>query len=192
MPFSYVKLSTVGRFSRSLRWKTVKRPPHQCQQAAWMQTWLEKLSTSYLTASRPDIMFAVCVCARFQSNPKESHFKATKRILKYLKGTTSVGLWYPFHSSINLVGYSDFDFAWCKLDRKSTSDTCHLLGASLISWHSKKQACVALSTAEVGYIVVGSCAHILWIKQQLEDFGLKLYNMPLLCDNTSAINLTKT
>jgi len=91
-----------------------------------------------------------------------------------------------------LVGYFDSDFARCKLDRKSTSDTCHLLGSSLISWHSKKQACVALSTAETEYIVVGRCcAQILWIKQHLEDFGIKLHKVPLLCDNMSAINLTK-
>jgi len=64
-------------------------------------------------------------------------------------------LWYPSHFHIHLVGYSDF--AGCKLDRKSTSGTCHLLGSSLISWHSKKQACAALSTAEAEYIAVGSC-----------------------------------
>jgi len=144
------------------------------------------------SASRPYIMFVFYLCARFQSCPKESHLKAAKRILKYLKGTTSMGLWYPSHSPIHLVGYSDSDFASCKLDRKSTSGTCHLLGSSLISWHSKKQVCVALSTAEAKYIDAGSfCAQILWIKQQLEDFGLKIYKVPLLCDNTSAINLTK-
>jgi len=94
-------------------------------------------SLLYLTASRSDIMFVVCLCARYQSNPKESHFKSAKRILKYLKGTSSVGLWYPSHSPIHLIGYSDSDFASCKLDRKSTSRTCHLLGSSLISWHRK-------------------------------------------------------
>jgi len=149
-------------------------------------------SLLYLTTCRPNIMFAVCLCARFQSCPKESHLKATKRILKYLKGTTSIGLWYPSHSPIHLVGYSESDFAGCNLDRKSTSGTCHLLGFSLISWHSKKQACVALSTAKAKYIAAGSCcAQILWIKQQLEDFGLKINKVPLLCDNTSAINMTK-
>jgi len=103
-----------------------------------------------------------------------------------------VGLWYPSRSPIHLVGYSDSDFAGCKLDRKSTSGTCHLLGSSLISCHSKKQGCMALSTAEAEYIVVGGCcAQILWIKQQLEDFGLQVSKVPLLCDNTSAINLTK-
>jgi len=111
-------------------------------------------SLLYLTASRPNIMFSVCLCARFQAKQKESHYVAAKRILKYLKGTTEVGLWYPSEVTLNLVGYSDSDFAGCKLDRKSTSGTCHLLGSSLISWHSKKQACVALSTAEVEYIVV--------------------------------------
>jgi len=95
--------------------------------------------------------------------------------LKYLKGTKNVGLWYPSHSPIHLIGYSDSDLAGCKLDRKSTSGTCQLLGSSLISWHSKKQACVALSTAEAEYIVAGSCcAQILWLKQQLADFGLKI------------------
>jgi len=112
-------------------------------------------SLLYLTASRPEIQFGLCLCARFQANPKESHFKVVKRIIKYLKGTTNVGLWYPFDSNINLSGFSDSDYARCKLDRKRTSGTCHLLGSSLISWNSKKQACVALSTTEVEYIVVG-------------------------------------
>jgi len=149
-------------------------------------------SLLYLTASRPNIMFAMCLCARYQENPKESHFKAAKRILKYLKGTSTIGLWYPSHSPIHLIGYSDSDFAGCKLDRKSTSGTCHFLGSSLISWHSKKQACVALSTAEAEYIASGSCcAQILWLKQKLADFGLQISKVPLMCDNTSAINLTK-
>jgi len=89
-------------------------------------------SLVYLTASRSDIIFVVCLCARFQACPKESHLKAAKRILKYLKGITSMGLWYPSLSSIHVVGYSNSDFAGCKLDRKSTSGTCHLLGSSLI------------------------------------------------------------
>jgi len=75
-------------------------------------------SLLYLTTSRSDIMFAICLCARYQENPKESHFKVAKRILKYLKGTTNVGLWYPSHSPIHLIGYSDSDFAGCKLDKK--------------------------------------------------------------------------
>ena len=116
-------------------------------------------SLLYLTTSRPNIQFEVCLCARFQAYPKESHFKAAKRILKYLKGTTNVGLWYPCDSNITLSGFSDSDYAGCKLDRKSTSGTCHLLRSSLISWNSKMKACVALSTVEAEYIVAGhGCA----------------------------------
>jgi len=95
-------------------------------------------SLLYLTASHLDIMHTVCVCARFQSCPKESHLTAVKRIFKYLKGTRNLGLWYPHGSNISLIGYSDSDFGGCKTDRKSTSGTCYLLGCSLISWHSKK------------------------------------------------------
>ena len=149
-------------------------------------------SLLYLTASRPDIMFSVCMCARFQADPKESHYTAVKRIMKYLKGTTNTGLWYPRDALLKLVGYSDSDFAGCKVERKSTSGTCHLIGSSLVSWFSKKQNCVALSTAEAEYIAAGSCcAQILWMKQQLSDFGLNLTKIPIKCDNTSAINLTK-
>ncbi|XP_014499242.1 uncharacterized protein LOC106760301 [Vigna radiata var. radiata] len=109
-------------------------------------------SLLYLTASRLDILQSVCVCARYQSSPRESHLTAVKRILKYLKGTTSFGLWYPSGDEPSLIGFSDADYGGCKIDRKSTSGTCHFLGSSLVSWHSKKQACVALSTTEVEYI----------------------------------------
>ena len=137
-------------------------------------------------------MFSVCMCARFQSAPKESHLLAVKRILRYLSGSIEIGLWYSRESSYELIAYSDADFAGCKLDRKSTSGTCQFLGVNLISWSSKKQNSVALSTAEAEYIAAGSCcAQILWIKQQLEDFGIKLTKTPIRCDNTSAINLTK-
>ncbi|XP_050877565.1 uncharacterized mitochondrial protein AtMg00810-like [Lathyrus oleraceus] len=105
-------------------------------------------SLLYLTASRPDIMFSVCPCARFQANPKESHLTAIKRNMKYLKGTINVGLWYPKGSICDLVGFSDSDYAGCKTDHKSTSGTCNILGNALVSWSCKKQACIALSTAE--------------------------------------------
>src|SRR4051812_29825822 len=126
----------------------------------------------YLTASRLDIMFSVCMCARYQSCPKESHPKAVKRILRYLRGTTTYGLWYPKGNEFDLVGYSNSDFAGCKSDIKSTSGTCNLFSNSLISWHSKKQVSVALSTAEAEYVAARSCcSHILWLKQKLIDFG---------------------
>ena len=85
-------------------------------------------SLLYLTASRPDIMFSVCLCARFQSSPRESHLHAVKRILKYLCGTLHLGLWYPKHASFDLLAYSDSDFTGSLMDRKSTSGTCQLLG----------------------------------------------------------------
>jgi hypothetical protein len=75
-------------------------------------------SLLYLTASRPDIMFSVCMCARFQDSPKEAHLVAIKRILRYLKHTPSISLWYPKGSKFQLVGYSDSDYAGCKIDRK--------------------------------------------------------------------------
>ena len=95
-------------------------------------------SLLYLTASRPDIMYSVCLCARFQACPKESHLNAVKRIFRYLKGTIDIGLWYPKCDNFELICYSDADFGGCKIDRKSTSRTCHFLGHSLVSWHSKK------------------------------------------------------
>ena len=149
-------------------------------------------SLLYLTASRPDIMFSVCLCARFQSCPKESHLLAVKRIFRYLSGTIDIGLWYPRGTHIDLTCFSDADFAGYKVDRKSTSGTCYILGHSLVSWFSKKQNSVALSTTEAEYIAAGSCcAQALWMKQTLRDYGINLEQIPIKCDNTSAINLSK-
>ncbi|XP_073128997.1 secreted RxLR effector protein 161-like [Henckelia pumila] len=148
-------------------------------------------SLLYLTASRPDIVFAVCLCARFQSNPKQSYFIAGKRILRYLKRTQNVGLWYAKHNSFNLVGYSDADYAGCKLDRKSTSGSCQFLGDRLISWFSKKQTSIATSTTEAEYLAAESCcAQLLWIQQQLRDYGIEEHDSPIFCDNTSTIAIT--
>ena len=91
-----------------------------------------------------------------------------------------------------LHAYSDAEFGGCKLDRKSTFGTCQLLGNMLISWFSKKQHSVALSTTEAEYVTVGSCcAQVLWMKQQMEDFGITMDHIPIKCDNISAISLTK-
>ena len=148
-------------------------------------------SLLYVTASRPDVMFSVCMCARFQASPRESHLKATKRILRYLKYTQNVGLWYPKGAKFELVGYSNSDYAGYKVERKSALGTCQLLERSLISWSSKKQNSVALSTAKAKYISVGSfCAQILWMMATLNDFGIKFKKVPLFCDNESAIKLT--
>ena len=148
-------------------------------------------SLLYLTASRLDIMYSTCLHARYQANPREPHLIAVKRIFRYLKGEPNLGLWYPRETNFNLVGYSDSDFAGCKIDRKSTSGSCHLLGGRLVSWFSKKKKSISTSTAEAEYIVAGSCcAQILWMKHQLQDYGLSYTKVPIYCDNQSAIAMT--
>ncbi|KAJ9544631.1 hypothetical protein OSB04_024338 [Centaurea solstitialis] len=148
-------------------------------------------SLLYLTATRPDIMFATCFCARFQANPKESHLAAVKRILRYLKGTPELGLWYPKDSSFELISFTDSDYGGCKLDRKSTSGSCQFLGNKLVSWTSKKQNCVSTSTAEAEYVAAASCcSQVLWMKTQLLDYGYKLKRVPIYCDSESAIAIT--
>ncbi|XP_019157366.1 PREDICTED: uncharacterized protein LOC109153929 [Ipomoea nil] len=120
----------------------------------------------YLKASRPGISFAI-------------------------GGTQSVGLWYPKGRSFDLIGYSDADFAGCRIDRKSTSGTCQFLGGRLVSWFNKKQNSIATSTAEAEYIAAGSCcAQILWMMQQLKDYGVIAREVRINCDNTSAIAIT--
>jgi hypothetical protein len=115
---------------------------------------------------------------------------AVKRILRYLVHTQNLGLWYSKGFFFDLFGYSDSDYVGCKVDRKSTSGTCQFLGRSLVSWSSKKQNCVALSTAEAEYIAAGACcAQLLCMKQTLRDFDCEFKRITLLCDNESAIKL---
>ncbi|WVZ84015.1 hypothetical protein U9M48_031099 [Paspalum notatum var. saurae] len=135
--------------------------------------WTEGISrddwlTSYPTATRPDIRFTVCLCARYRASPRTSHRQAVKRIFRYLKFTPELGLWYSSGSFLFLRGFSDADHAGCRIDRKSTFGTCQLLGTSLVSWSSRKQASVSLSTTEA-------------------EFG----KIPLLVDSTSAISVAK-
>ncbi|GJS23193.1 putative ribonuclease H-like domain-containing protein [Tanacetum coccineum] len=114
-------------------------------------------SLMYLTSSRPDIMFVVCICARFQVNPKVSHLHAVKRIFRYLKGQPKLGLWYPKDSPFDLVAYTDSDYAGASLDRKSITRGCQFLGCRLISWQCKKQTVVANSITEAEYVATSSC-----------------------------------
>ncbi|KAK9733172.1 hypothetical protein RND81_04G048800 [Saponaria officinalis] len=130
-------------------------------------------SLLYLTSSRPDIMFSVCVCARYQSSPKESHMTAVKRILRYLIGTSKLYLWYPMECHFNLIGYSNADYAGCSVDIKSKSGVAAFVGPCILTWGSKKQNSVALSTAEAEYIAAGLvCTQLLWLKQQLRDYDI--------------------
>ena len=137
-------------------------------------------SLLYLYASRTDIMLSVCMCTRFQANPKECHLMAVKRIFWYLVYTPNLGLWYPKGSTFELLGYSNSDYAGCKVNRKSTTGACQFIGRSLVSWSSKKQNSIALSTAKAVYVVAGACcAQLLWMKQTLKDFGCELTKISL-------------
>ncbi|GJV16585.1 hypothetical protein Tco_1361908 [Tanacetum coccineum] len=123
-------------------------------------------SLMYLTTSRPNIQFSICLCARYQANPKESYLIAIKRIFKYLKGTPSLGLWYLKCLGFDLKGYSDSDYAGYNMDKKSTS-------------------------AEAEYVVdVGCCANVLWMKSQLTDYDIIYEKVPIFFDNTSAIAIS--
>jgi len=115
-----------------------------------------------------------------------------KWILKYVKGTTDVGLFYSKQTNQNLVGFCDADWAGNLDDRRSTTGGCFFLRNNLVSWHSKKQSCVSLSTAEAEYIALGSCCtQLLWMKQMLLDYGMTSNTLLVYCDNMSAINISK-
>ncbi|KAJ0589507.1 putative RNA-directed DNA polymerase [Helianthus annuus] len=123
-------------------------------------------SLMYLIASRHDIMYPTCLVARYQSNPRASHMIIVKRILRYLKGTSSLGLWYPRKGDFTLEGYSDSDFGCCKVNTKSKTSGCQFFGPRLVTWQCKKQTSVALSTCEAEYVSASSCcSQILWIQQ---------------------------
>ena len=110
-------------------------------------------SLLYLTGTRPNIMHAVGIVGRFQENMKEAHLQAVKRIFKYLQGTQNYGLWYPRDTYLTLHAYTYADWARSVDDRKSTSGGAFFMGSRLLSWFSKKQSSIALSTAEVEYVV---------------------------------------
>ncbi|GJS76323.1 hypothetical protein Tco_0726204 [Tanacetum coccineum] len=149
-------------------------------------------SLMYLTASRPDMMFAVCACARFQVIPKVSHLHVVKRIFRYLKGQPKLGLWYPKDSPFDLEAYTDSDYAGASLDRKSTTGGCQFLGSRLISWQCKKQTIVANSTTEAEYVAASSCCgQVLWIQNQMLDYGYNFMNTKIYIDNESTICIVK-
>ncbi|GJR43087.1 putative ribonuclease H-like domain-containing protein [Tanacetum coccineum] len=149
-------------------------------------------SLMYLTASRPDIMFAVCACARFQVTPKASHLHAVKRIFRYLKHQPKLGLWYPRDSPFELEAFSDSDYAGASLDRKSTTGGCQFLGRRLISWQCKKQTIMANSTTEAEYVAAAHCCgQVLWIQNQMMDYGFNFMNTKIHIDNESTICVVK-
>ncbi|GKA35058.1 putative ribonuclease H-like domain-containing protein [Tanacetum coccineum] len=124
--------------------------------------------------------------------PKTSHLNAVKRIFKYLKGKPNLGLWYPRESSFDLEAYSDSDYAGANLDRKSTTGGCQFLGSRLISWQCKKQTIVATSTTEAEYVAAASCCgQVLWIQNQMLDYGFNFMNTKIHIDNESTICIVK-
>ncbi|GJW27504.1 hypothetical protein Tco_0044379 [Tanacetum coccineum] len=149
-------------------------------------------SLLYLTASRPDIMFSVCLCARFQEAPKTSHLKVVKRIFRYIKGTSHLGLWYPKGTGLDTIVYVDSDHVGDYVERKSTSGVCTFMGFCNTSWFSKKQIALAISTTKAEYVSAGkACQQALWMKQALIDYDIKLDDIPILCDNKGVIDLSK-
>jgi hypothetical protein len=149
-------------------------------------------SLLYLTATWLDILFVVCLCARFQASPRSSHRTFVQWIFRYLKYTLEIGIWYSASSSLDLVGFSNANFVGCGIDQKSTSGTCHFIESSPVCWFACKQSSVAQSTIEVEYVAAASCcSQILWIMHIMRNYGVTYKTIPLMCDSSSAIILAQ-
>ncbi|GKV04797.1 hypothetical protein SLEP1_g16905 [Rubroshorea leprosula] len=150
-------------------------------------------SLMYLTATRPDIMHGVSLISRYMEHPKEFHLQTAKRILKYLCGTEDFGLFYKKGDQTDLAGFTDSDYAGDLDDRKSTSGFVFMLGSGAISWSSKKQPIVTLSTTKAEYVAATSCAcQAIWLRRIMEELELNQHEATsIYCDNNSAIKLSK-
>ena len=150
-------------------------------------------SLNYLTATRPDMMFVVSLISRYMENLTELHLQAAKRVLRYLKGTIGFGIFYRKGGDDDFVAYTDSDYAGDLDERKSTSGYVFLLSSGALSWSSKKQPIVSLSSTEVEFIATASCACLaLWLKKVLEKLGKIQDKLTIIrCDSSSAIKLSK-
>ncbi|KAM1578272.1 hypothetical protein ACFX1Z_039846 [Malus domestica] len=150
-------------------------------------------SLLYLTATRPDIMFAASLLARFMHNPTRKHMGTAKRVLRYIQGTLDYGIAYEKGKDAVLIGYCDSDWAGSEDDMKSTSGYAFSFGSGAFSWASIKQSSVALSTAEAEYVSAAEAtAQAIWLRFVLSDFGEEQVEpTQILCDNTSAIAISK-
>eukprot|EP00253_Pinus_taeda_P031508 PITA_31508 len=150
-------------------------------------------SFMYLTATRPDIMFAFSLISRFMERPKEAHWQASKRILRYVKGTKRFGILYNVSEHSDLAKYTDSDWAGSVDDRKSTSGYVFHMGSGAISWASKKQSIVAFSTAEAEYVAATATAcQAIWMRRMLRSLGQEQAKTTMIfCDNSSVITLSK-
>ncbi|XP_071727604.1 uncharacterized mitochondrial protein AtMg00810-like [Rutidosis leptorrhynchoides] len=115
------------------------------------------------------------------------------RIFSYLKGTAHLGLWYPFGTGFNLTAFTNADHGGDQVNQKSTSGGLQFLGHKLVSWSSRKQNCISLSTAESEYIAAASCcSQVLWMQTQMLDYGFKFYKIPIYCDSQSTIAIDRS
>ncbi|XP_031287932.1 secreted RxLR effector protein 161-like [Pistacia vera] len=150
-------------------------------------------SLMYLTATRPDIMHAVSVISRYMECPTEIHLLATKRIFRYLQGTKEFGLFYKNVEKSNLFGFTDSDYARDSDDRKSTSGYVFMMGTGAVSWSSKKQPIITLSSTEAEFVAATAYAcQAIWLKKILKELHFKEDGpTQIYCDNSSAIKLSK-
>ena len=150
-------------------------------------------SLRYLTCTRPDIAYSVGIVSRYMEDPKQSHWKAIKRILRYIQGTKSLGLFYSSTTDYNLVGYSDSDWCGDVDDRKSTSGYLFFMGETAFTWYSKKQPIVSLSTCEAEYVSASYCVcHAIWLRRLLGELKIpQQRSTEIRIDNKSAIELAK-
>lgn len=150
-------------------------------------------SLMYLTATRPDLMYVVCLVSRYMEKPTELHLLAVKRIFRYLNGTIDLGILYNRKGKEDLVAFTDSDYAGDFDDRRSTSGYVFLLGTGSIAWSSKKQAVVSLSTTEAEFISTALCAcQCIWLRRILVTLGFSQSGCSTIyCDNNSAIKLSK-
>lgn len=150
-------------------------------------------SLMYLTVTRPDLSFVVGLASRYMEAPTEAHFQVVKRVLRYVKDTVELGILYKREGKSSLQAYTDSDYAGDLDDRKSTSGFVFLIAGGAVSWCSKKQPIVALSTTEAEYIAAVSCAtQAIWLTRVLGEIGEEDEDCILIkCDNNSAIQLSK-
>ena len=147
----------------------------------------------YLIATRPDLAFVVSLISRFMERPTELHQQVVKRVLRYIKGTTELGISYQRGEEEKLAAYTDSNYAGDTEDRKSTSGYAFLLSSGAVAWSSKKQPVVTLSTTEAEFIAAASCAcQSIWMRRILDVLGLEQSKCTdIFCDNSSTIKLSK-
>ncbi|XP_070056737.1 uncharacterized protein [Nicotiana tomentosiformis] len=180
-------MEELDQFEKNKVWELIPKPPNaSIVGTKWV--YRNKLNESGQVVGNK----ARLVAQGYSQQERIDYEETFAPVARYLIGTVDYGLWYESLDNFDLKGFSDVDFAGDKIDRKSTSGMCQLLEKSLMSWNSKKQSCVALSTTEAEYFAVGNCCtQVLWIMHQLLDNDLRINCVPIMCDNTSAICLSK-